>query len=462
MTPKKQMNYLATEFEQYTPQFDLIKFGELEDVICIDGEPVEPDQDGYYHINKNCSVKTYVCDGEYGSGIARFELWLGEPDDTPEKQGEEDNTGTRLYKNNEKHELYNWYNFDWDISDVKSGDYKVYAKAFDQAGNTKETYINVKIEAAGAIHNCLELQAMKDNLSGNYWLANDIDCTYCTQDPGGALYNGGQGFDPIYFFTGTFDGKGHTITGLKINRSVAYVGLFGRPTNTSEIKNVGLIDVNITGLTYTGGLVGTLGGKLKNCYTTGSVTGGGEVGGLVGRNWSSEDIENCYSECNVYGGGSVGGLVGMHITGKITSCYATGNVSSAGGEIGGLVGTNWRYCPITNCYATGAVSGNSKLGGLIGSLCYDNTLEKCYSTGHVSGNQYVGGLIGLNYWNCPVNDSFWDTQISGTSYSPGGIGKTTVEMKLKATYTDWDFSSIWDIIEGDGINPETGTYPWLR
>ncbi|MFH1905216.1 MAG: hypothetical protein ABIK53_06830 [bacterium] len=148
LTPKKQMDYLAdpARFEQYTPQFDLIKFGELEDVICIDGEPVEPDYDGYYHINKNCAIKAYVSDGEYGSGIARFELWLGEPDDTPEKQGEDDNTGIRLDKNNDKHELCSWNNFDWDISDIKSGDYKVYAKVFDQAGNTKETYINVKIE----------------------------------------------------------------------------------------------------------------------------------------------------------------------------------------------------------------------------------------------------------------------------------------------------------------------------
>ena len=149
LTPKKQMNYLAdpARFDHYTPQFDLIEFGELEDVICIDGEPVEPDNDGYYHINKNCTVKAYADDGENGSGIARFELWLEETDDTPDEM-----PGKRLKVFNEEYKRDHDYSYDWDISDVEPGEYELYAKAFDQAGNTKETYINVKIEKTYYFH----------------------------------------------------------------------------------------------------------------------------------------------------------------------------------------------------------------------------------------------------------------------------------------------------------------------
>ncbi len=310
--------------------------------------------------------------------------------------------------------------------------------------------VKVRIDAGAiAIHNCIELQAMKYNLSGDYYLANDINCTYCTQDPAGACYNDGAGFEPIGIFTGTFDGNGHTVTGLKINRpSTSYVSLFRCISGT--VKNVGLIDSSVTGNDYTGGLIGQNNGTITNCYATGAVSSDYlNVGGLIG--WNNGTITNCYSTGAVSGDNSVGGLIGRNYNGTITNCYSTGAVTG-NDYTGGLIGQNYGGT-ITNCYATSAVSGDDTTGGLIGRN-YNGTITNCYSTGAVSGNYYTGGLIGRNY-NGTYNDDFWDTDTSGQATSAGGTGKTTVQMKQQATFTNWDFSSVWDIME-------ELTYPWLR
>ena len=109
--------------------------------------------------------------------------------------------------------------------------------------------------AATPITTCTELQNIRNNLAGDYYLANDIDCS-CTSD-----WNGGAGFEPIGTsgskFTGTFDGKGYKITNLYINRPSTYnVGLFGSTGSGSEIKNVSLEEVNVSGYMRVGGLVG--------------------------------------------------------------------------------------------------------------------------------------------------------------------------------------------------------------
>ena len=132
------------------------------------------------------------------------------------------------------------------------------------------------------ITTCEELQDMKNNLSGNYYLATDIDCSDTVN------WDTGKGFVPIGNssnpFTGTFDGRGHKITNLYINRpSTDFVGLFGTIASGSEIKDVGLEDVDIKGNERVGGLVGQNRGNITNSYSTGSVTGIGLnfVGGLL-------------------------------------------------------------------------------------------------------------------------------------------------------------------------------------
>ena len=244
-------------------------------------------------------------------------------------------------------------------------------------------------------------------------------------------WDGGLGFLPIgnslTNFAGVYDGSGHTITGLFINRSTTNVGMFfrtqGTISNPDTIKNLGLVNVSITGNSNVGGLVGqTLAHTfITNCYTTGSVTGSSHyIGGLIG--YSISNISKCYSAAAVSssGGGNVGGLAG-YIAGSDT---------------------------VSNCYSTGSVSGNGSVGGLVGKIAGPDTVSNCYSTGSVSSSTPpFGGLVGTTGSGVVVTNSFWDTTTSGQSTSAGGTGKTTPEMTTVSTFASalWLFGSVWEI-----------------
>ncbi len=276
------------------------------------------------------------------------------------------------------------------------------------------------------ISNCTELQNMSSDLSANYELINDIDCSNTTE------WNGGSGFNPIgdydNKFTGSFDGNGHVVGDLYID-SDYNVGLFGETGSGADVSDVGVENVDITGLAHVGGLIGrNRGGSVSDSYSTGSVSGsgGGEVGGLIGRNFdSSASVSDSYSHADVS--------------------------SSTDGNVGGLVGLN--DGSVSSCYSTGSVSGGVSVGGLVG---YNNggSVSDSYSTGSVSGDSDVGGLIGGNYGSC--SDSFWDTNTSGMTSSAGGTGKTTSEMKDVDTFTNTSttgLSSPWDFVN----NPNDDT-----
>lgn len=136
------------------------------------------------------------------------------------------------------------------------------------------------------------------------------------------------------------------------------IGLFGCTGETAEILNLGLVDVNITGYSEIGGLVGRNYGQITNSYVTGDVTGRDEVGGLVGRNCGN--ITESYTVGRVESLWNAGGLVGLNSGGNISKSYATGSVTGIETGInytyaGGLVGTN--NGSISDSYARGAVSG---------------------------------------------------------------------------------------------------------
>jgi hypothetical protein len=256
--------------------------------------------------------------------------------------------------------------------------------------------------AATAITTCTELQNIHNNLAGDYYLANDIDCSGFDYD------SDGKGFMPIGTsssqFTGTFDGKGYKITNLYINRSsMNYVGLFGRIGSASEIKDVGLEEVDVSGSYYVGGLVGLNSFRtITNCSSAGSVTGSSNyVGGLVGYNDGT--ITNSSFTGSVSGSSNyVGGLVGYNYFGTITNSSSSGSVSGSSNYVGGLVGHNGAMMGdgvITNCFSTGSVSGTSNVGGLVGcngDMEGQGVITNCYSTGSVTGSSNVGGLI---LWN---------------------------------------------------------------
>ncbi len=310
----------------------------------------------------------------------------------------------------------------------------------------------LRSEYRTTINNAHQLQLMGMNattLGASYALGSDIDMSELTRASG--MWKTATGFVPIGNnsapFTGTFDGLGHTINGLFIYRpnvnddSNNYIGLFGDVSVTATITNVGLLNTNIAGSWYVGGLVGSNFGHISNSYSIGHVTGGTAVGGLIGT--SQGVITSSYSGGTVSGGDDAGGLAGYSGYGSINNTYSIANVTG-GNYVGGLVGYNVSET-ISNSYSTGAVSGSTNVGGLVGGNYYDTNygpaiITNSYSTGAVSGNN--GGLVGNNNGGT-ITNSFWDTATSGQAISAGGTGKTTTEMMTQATYTGWDFTNTW-------------------
>ncbi|HEY6952010.1 MAG TPA: GLUG motif-containing protein [Bacteroidota bacterium] len=250
-------------------------------------------------------------------------------------------------------------------------------------------------------------------------------------------WNSGQGFYPIGFssaiFTGTYDGNGHTIDSLCINRpSQGNVGFFGDYSGT--VKNLRLTNINITGSTPVGGLVGyCASGTITNCSTTGKIGSGAQyLGGLVGEAINSA-IDSCFSTVsfNSTGGSFIGGFVGYSQETAISNCYSTGNIggSSGGFELGGFAGGNEGGSGghLTNCYSTGNVidsSTSQNVGGFVGKNFSGGNIHKCYSTGNVQGYSYVGGFVGWNLPSCLIENSYsrGNAVSNGGTYVGGLVG----------------------------------------
>jgi hypothetical protein len=263
------------------------------------------------------------------------------------------------------------------------------------------------------ITNCTDLQDMESDLTADYVLLNDIDCSDTIN------WNVGEGFIPITAFEGTFEGQNFTISELYINLpATTSVGLFAY-TSGSIVENVGIINVNITGDTQVGALIGFSEGTLiSNSYSTGIVSGGSSVGGLIGDSQTETTISTSYSTSNVVGTYNTGGLVGYN-DGNITNSYATGDVN--GGEAtGGLVGRNDQssISSITNSFANGSVSGSAGVGGLMGYM-YGGLVQNSKYTGNVYGTDYSGGFV-ADVYGGEINSCFVDAIVNGSG-SAGGF-----------------------------------------
>ena len=237
-------------------------------------------------------------------------------------------------------------------------------------------------------------------------------------------------------FNGKYDGQGHVVSNLYINRPATnYVGLFGYiNVSTATIRNLGLTNINVIGHERVGALVG----------------------------WNNTGIiTNTYSTGIVKGSTTVGGLVGMNNYGRISNSYSSATTEGNDG-VGGLSGQTWAGS-VVNSYAIGSVKGDVHVGGLMGYFGGSNAkIDKCYSAGVVTGNPgstNVGGLVGTNYTGTPgvATSSYWDHQTSGQATSVVGISKTTAEMKTQATFSDWDFATIPDW----KIDVNNSGYPYL-
>ena len=249
--------------------------------------------------------------------------------------------------------------------------------------------------AYSLVFNAAQLQAINNNLSGNYALATAID-----------LGSAGN-FTPIgntaTAYTGTFNGLGNTISNLAEMTSVADAGLFGQLGMNGTIENVGVTSGSVAAsgaiANAVGGLVGLNNGTIVNAFVNvmvSSSAGFADVGGLVGRNGTS---------------------------GTIKTSWASGNVQAdnTAASAGGLVGDNENT--ITDSYAVGNVSGSFSAGGLVG--VNNNALNGgVYATGIVSGFELSGGLIGRN--TGMVQSGYWDTT-TDTTPNIQGVGFSTIK-----------------------------------
>jgi len=350
------------------------------------------------------------------------------------------------------------------------------------------------------IRDWYDLDDVRNNLTGNHILMNDLDSTspgyqqlasptanggqgwepigyidpiLCYEEPASSTANGGMGWEPIGYidryyllevhpFTGTFNGQGYEIRDLFIYRpGESAVGLLGIVAGV-HIENIGIVDANVTGGSEVGALAGYIeGSTVSNSYATGNITGEIKTGGLVG-DILDTSVSNSYSTCNVNGGYEVGGLA-AHNSGTVNDSYSVSNVTGYN-SVGGLFGLN--NGTVSNSFFTGSITGDEWVGGLVGGNGYGGSISNSYSTGSVTGTFYVGGLVGYN-WKGTVTNSFWDTETSGQATSDGGTGKTTAEMQDIATFSGatWNILAvadpgtrnpayIWNIV--DGV-----TYPFL-
>lgn len=315
-----------------------------------------------------------------------------------------------------------------------------------------------------------DLQGINGALGGRYVLGADIDAAAT------AGWNSGAGFAPIGIaaaslqFTGHFDGLGHSVNGLVINRPTTdEVGLFGSAGSGTLIRNVGLVGGSVTGRDNTGSLVGASsnGVNISNVFATGSVVGGTGVGGLVG-NYSG-NISNAYATGNVTGANLTGGLVGFS-NGSIINAYATGNVHGGAGTAGGLVGRHGRNNGLLrNVYATGSVTGGSLIGGLVGENIFGGRILDAYSTdsanpligrntsdGYITNTYTTGrGVFGIDEGFGNITNNYWNITTSGLASSiNSGTGITTAQMMSASTFTGWSIateggsSAVWRIYEG--------------
>jgi len=292
---------------------------------------------------------------------------------------------------------------------------------FRGAGTEENPYI---IETKGQLDTLSLAVSFKRSYSGKYLkLGNDIALNNTELAQWTPI---GSDYSP---FQGTFDGDGHVISGVYINSTNSYQGLFG--VNSGTIKNLGIVASYIKGRSYVGGLVGhNLHGTIINSYVTGNVLGNSMIiGGLVGYNSEGGTITSSYATGNVSGNGNyVGGLVGYNVTGTIISCYATGNASGNENYVGGLVGSN--SSAIINSYATGDVEGGYYVGGLVGDN--SGTVGNSYATGKVDGTWYVGGLVGENSYggyDGTVTYSYYNSETSYQYDTGKGIPMITDDMK---------------------------------
>ena len=290
--------------------------------------------------------------------------------------------------------------------------YTVSLAAAKDLGYTIESNGSYTVTSADGLMNIAELvNGGKTDI--NITLDTDIDLTGKDWTPIGTDYDNS--------YKGTFDGGGHTITGLTFTTNDEFAGLFGWLNRAGTVKNVVMEGVQITS---------------NQIY-------GGSIGGVVGSGWGT--IENCSVSGSVSGTVYVGGVVGVQIGGSITGCSSSATVKGTV-DVGGVAGQTNSSATLTACYATGNViiemAPNKNIaGGSLVGMNAGSSLLACYATGNVTstgsstGYLHIGGFLGNNYANVMTACYWKNNKEQGIGYNKEGI--VTEATKVDGTDVTW-------------------------
>ena len=398
---------------------------EGSDLIVADGQTVTYGSPTLRFTHRTARVTIVLTD--YTEGLASVQLTgLSTENDNPDKITPYDkgsNTYTALVApqsveagttfitctfTNGKTFVYKMKNAtDWQAGGEYT--YTVSLAAAKDLGYTIESDGSYTVTSADGLMNIAKLvNGGKSDI--NITLDTDIDLTGKDWTPIGTDYDNS--------YKGTFDGGGHTITGLTFTTNDEYAGLFGWLNRAGTVKNVVMEGVQITS---------------NQIY-------GGSIGGVVGSGWGT--IENCSVSGSVSGTVYVGGVVGVQIGGSITGCSSSATVKGMV-DVGGVAGQTNSSATLTACYATGNVTieiapkKNIAGGGLVG-MNAGSSLLACYATGNVTstgsstGYVHIGGFLGNNYTT--VTACYWkNNHEQGIGYNK----KSTEATKVDGTGVTW-------------------------
>ena len=400
---------------------------EGSDLIVADGQTVTYGSPTLRFTHRTARVTIVLTD--YTEGLASVQLTgLSTENDNPDKITPYDkgsNTYTALVApqsvaagtafvtctfTNGKTLVYKMKNAaDWQAGGEYT--YTVSLAAAKDLGYTIESDGTYTVTSADGLMNIAKLvNGGKSDI--NITLDTDIDLTGKDWTPIGTDYDNS--------YKGTFDGGGHTITGLTFTTNDEYAGLFGWLNRAGMVKNVVMEGVQITS---------------NQIY-------GGSIGGVVGYSWGT--IENCSVSGSVSGTVYVGGVVGAQIDGSITGCSSSATVKGTV-DVGGVAGQTNSSATLTACYATGNVTieiapkKNIAGGGLVG-MNAGSSLLACYATGNVTstgsstGYVHIGGFLGDNYTT--VTACYWkNNKEQGFGYKKAGT--VTEVTKVDGSVVTW-------------------------
>ena len=279
-----------------------------------------------------------------------------------------------------------------------------------ESGEAEDLGYSIQNDGSYMVYNADGLMNIAELVNGgktdiNITLTADIDLTGKDWTPIGTDYDNS--------YKGTFDGGGHTITGLTFTTNDEYAGLFGWLNRAGTVKNVVMEGVQITS---------------NQIY-------GGSIGGVVGSGWGT--IENCSVSGSVSGTVYVGGVVGVQIGGSITGCSSSATVKGTV-DVGGVAGQTNSSATLTACYATGNViiemapKKNIAGGSLVG-MNAGSSLLACYATGNVTstgsstGYMHIGGFLGNNYANVMTACYWKNNHEQGIGYNRESTKATKVD-----------------------------------